>query len=135
MKSTHPIQPQSHHPRSRRGGRRGGSNGGFSRREFTSRQMNSVQEINSTQTPTHAIDSPAMMQQSSNFGPYYGYPYIGLYPNQIAFGHHSSTAAQHATGTPLYGYGYPYHPGLIYPAVMPVDYVLDEKSDDGMGVS
>lgn len=63
-------------------------------------------------------------------------PYIGLYPNQFAIGHHSTTAAQHATGTPLYSYGYPYHPGLIYPtAVMPVDYVLDEKSDDGMSVS
>lgn len=76
------------------------------------------------------------MQQSSNYGPYYLNPYVGLYPNQF-IGHHSITAAQHATGTPLYGYGYPaYHPGIIYPAaVMPVDYVIDEKSDDGMGVS
>lgn len=77
-----------------------------------------------------------MMQQTSNFGPYYVNPYFGIYPNQFAIGHHSTTAAQHATGTPLYGYSYPYHPSLIYPAaVMPVDYVLDEKSDDGMGVS
>lgn len=76
-----------------------------------------------------------MMQQTSNFGPYYVNPYIGIYPNQFAIGHHSTSAAQHATGTPLYGYSYPYHPGIIYPAaVMPVDYVLDEKSDDGMGV-
>lgn len=136
MQSTHPIQSQSHYqPRARRG-RRGGNNGAFSRREFSSRQINSVQEINSAQTPTHAIDSP-VMQQSSNYGPYYINPYVGIYPNQFAIGHHSTTAAQHATGTPLYGYGYPaYHPGIIYPAaVMPVDYVLDEKSDDGMGVS
>ncbi|XP_055324192.1 putative mediator of RNA polymerase II transcription subunit 26 isoform X3 [Sitodiplosis mosellana] len=134
--STHPIQSQPHYqPRTRRNGRRGGgNNGGYSRREFSSRQINSVQEINSAQTSTHAIDSP-VMQQSSNYGPYYINPYVGIYPNQFAIGHHSTTAAQHATGTPLYGYGYPaYHPGIIYPAaVMPVDYVLDEKSDDGMG--
>ncbi|XP_031631021.1 ubiquitin carboxyl-terminal hydrolase 10-A isoform X4 [Contarinia nasturtii] len=131
--STHPIQTQPHYQRPRRGGRRGGNNGGYTRREFTSRQINSVQEINSAQTPTHGIDSPAMMQQSSNFAPYYVEPYLGLYPNQFAIGHHSTTAAQHATGTPLYGYSYPYHP-VIYPAaVMPLDYVVDEKSDDGMG--
>lgn len=82
-----------------------------------------------------------MMQQSSNFGPYYVDPYsIGLYPNQFAIGHHSTTAAQHATGTPLYGVssGYYPYPPVIYPAaVMPVDYVQmsDEKSDDGMTVS
>lgn len=134
--STHPIQSQPHFSRPRRG-RRGGNNGGYTRREYTSRQINSVQEINSAQTPTHAIESPAMMQQSSNFAPYYLNPYtIGLYPNQFTIGHHSTTAAQHATGTPLYGYGYPHYPGIIYPAaVMPVDYVLDEKSDDGMSVS
>lgn len=94
-----------------------------------------MQEVNSAQASTHAMDSPAMMQQTSNFGQYYMNPYIGIYnPNQFAIGHHSTSSAQHATGTPLYGYGYPYHPGgIIYP-MMPVDYVLDEKSDDGMGV-
>lgn len=77
-----------------------------------------------------------MMQQTSNYGQqYYVNPIYGIYqPNQqFTIGHHSTAAAQHATGTPLYGYGYPYHQGIIYP-MMPLDYVLDEKSDDGMGV-
>lgn len=136
IQSTHPIQSQApgHFSRARRG-RRGGNNGGYSRlREFSARQINSVQEINSAQTSSHAIDSPAMMQQTSNFGPFYMNPYLGpIYPNQFAIGHHSTTAAQHATGTPLYSYGYPYH-SVIYPTMMPVDFVLDEKSDDGMPV-
>lgn len=138
FQNTHPIQsqPPSHFTGSRRprgGDRRGGRS---YRREYTStRQINSVQELNPAQTPTHAIDSSAMMQQSSNFGPYYVNPLqYGIYPNHFTIGPHSTTAAQHATGTPLYGFGYPYHQGIIYPAVMPVDYVLDEKSDDGMGV-
>lgn len=90
--------------------------------------------MNSAQTSAHAIDSPAMLQQSSNFGSYYVHPYIGIYPNHSFAIGPSTTAAQHATGTPLYGYGYPYHPAMMYPMV-PVDYVVDEKSDDGMGVS
>lgn len=140
LQSTHPIQSQgpghfSGPRRQRRSDQRGGRS---FRREYSARQINSVQEINSAQTPTHAIDSPAMMQQSSNFAPYYVNPIqYGIYPNHFTIGPHSTTAAQHATGAPLYGFaGYQYHPGsIIYPAVMPVDYVLDEKSDDGMGVS
>lgn len=135
--STHPIQSQGPgHFSGPRRPRRSDQRGRSIRREFSARQINSVQEINSAQTPTHAIDSPAMMQQSSNFAPYYVNPMYGIYPNHFTIGPHSTTAAQHATGTPLYGFGYPYHPGsIIYPTVMPVDYVLDEKSDDGMGVS
>lgn len=136
IQNTHPIQsqPPNHFSGSRRS--RGGERRGARsyRREYTStRQINSVQELNSAQSPGHGIDSSAMMQQSSSFGPYYVNPLqYGIYPNHFAIGPHSTTAAQHATGTPLYGYSYPYHQGILYPAVMPVDYVLDEKSDDGM---
>lgn len=133
--STHPIQsqPPNHFPGSRRP-RRSEQRGRSFRREYSTRQMNSVQEINSAQSPAHAIESPAMIQQSSNFNPYY-IPYMP-YPNHFAIGPHSTTAAQHAAGPPLYPFGFPHYPGIItYPAVMPVDYVLDEKSDDGMGVS
>lgn len=60
---------------------------------------------------------------------------IPYYPNHFTVGPHSTSAAQHATGTPLYGYSYGFSP-VIYSPVMPaVDYVLDEKSDDGMAVS
>lgn len=121
--------------------RRSEPRGGRTYREtYRSRQINSVQEINSTHTPTHVIDSPAMMaQHSSNYGPYYMNP-LAFYPtNHFAIGPHSTTAAQHATGPPLYNYAaYSpiYSPPFIYhPTMVPqqVDCVLDEKSDDGMG--
>lgn len=85
--------------------------------------------MNSPQTSSHAIEP--LMPQSSNFGaPYYVNPIYGIYPNQLAFGHPSNSAAQHATGAPLYGYNvYPYP---LIQTMMPVDYMVDEKSDDGM---
>lgn len=132
--STHPIQsqPPNHFPGSRRPRRE--QRGRTFRRDYGTRQMNSVQEINPAQSPAHGIESPMIQQSSNHFNPYY-LPY-GIYPNHFAIGPHSTTAAQHATGPPLYPFGFPHYQGIItYPAVMPVDYVLDEKSDDGMGVS
>lgn len=116
-----------------RSSRRGRGRGSY-RRDFQSRQINA--DINSAQNQQHGIDSsPGIIPQSSNFQSYYvGNPYGCIYPNhQFALSAHSSSA-QHGTGTPLYGYnGYSYSYPVIYPtAVMPMDYVVDEKSDDGM---
>lgn len=144
QQSTHQIQSQvpnhfSGPRRPRRSEPRGGR--GYGRDTYRSRQMNSVQEINSNHTPAHVMDAPAMMtQQSSNFAPYYAVNPMAFYPNHhfIAGPPHSTTAAQHATGPPLYNYA-AYSPAiytqpLIYHQTMvpQVDY-LDEKSDDGMG--
>lgn len=128
-----PSQPPPFHPRGRRG--RGRGNGNSYRRDYPMRQVNSVQDMSSQQVPSHLLDSQPMLSSSSNYAPsYYMNPYMGVYANQFAFGHpHSS--APHATGSPLYvagampGYGYAYHPGVIYPMI-PMDYVVNEKNEE-----
>lgn len=79
-----------------------------------------------------------IMPATSNYGPasYFVNPYVGIYPNQFIGHPHSS--ASHATGSPLYvtgampGYGYAYHPGMVYPMV-PMDYMVDsEKTEEGI---
>lgn len=123
------------------GGRRGRGRGNNNnhRRDFSSRQVNAVHDINQSQASAHIMESQQMIPTSGNYAPpYFVSPYMGIYSPQFTIGHHPSSAAQQAAGTPLYvagampGYGYAYHPGMIYPTMVPMDYPLDDKSDDGM---
>lgn len=142
------MQPiQQHHVRgggSRRGRGRSSNNSGGHRRDFSSRQINVIQDINHQQSSAaaapHLMESSQIMPATSNYGhaSYFVNPYVGLYPNQFIGHPHSSSS--HATGSPLYvtgampGYGYamPGYPGMVYP-MMPMDYMVDaEKTDEGM---
>lgn len=131
------MQPmQQHHVRgggSRRGRGRSSNNSGGHRRDFNSRQMNIVQDMNHQQSSTAVAAAAAAQPPTSNYAPasYFVNPYVGLYPNQFIGHPHSS--ASHATGSPLYvagampGYGYAYHPSMVYPMV-PMDYMVDPES-------
>lgn len=141
------IQPTIH-PRSNNGRRgRGRSNSGGYRRDYTTRNLNSVQEIGQMQqhSPSHGIDQQ-MMSNSPNYGGgaagggYFMHTqYPGaIFTNQMPMGHHSA-AAQHAAGTPLYINNhlmYPYYPhgGILYPAMLPQpEYPIgDEKGEEQM---
>lgn len=137
------------HPRSGNMRRSRGrcSNSGGHRRDYSTRNLNSVQEIGQMQhSPSHGID-PQMMPNSPSYGGgaagggYFMHSQFpgAIFANQLPMGHHSA-AAQHAAGTPLYinnhvMYPYYQHGGLLYPTmVQQPDYsMIDEKGEEQIG--